>query len=183
MCPHLEFLTIYRKWAKVRKNGQESNILLKNPKCNSHFLMAYIFFTLNSSSFSQKIVLDFLAYELNSVMILVEQFTCFTVWIQLYFLCGVRDLRQAFSILALLAPAARCVLAVGAALCIGGEFSSLSGFWPLDANSIFSVVTVKNIVLSSDIAQCLLGGEKLTLVAENHGFKEGARIEGRENWT
>ena len=26
-------------------------------------------------------------------------------------------------------------------------------------------------------------GAKLTPVAGNHGFKEGARIEGRENWT
>lgn len=76
MCPHLEFLIIYRKSAKVRKNGQENNkILLKSPKCNSHFLIAYIFFTLNSSCLSQKTVLGFLTYELNGVMILVEQFT------------------------------------------------------------------------------------------------------------
>ena len=58
--------------------------------------------------------------------------------------------------------------------------SSLPGFWPLDANSIFSVVTIKNVFRYCPMSP---GGEKLTLVAENHGFKEGARIEGREKWT
>lgn len=61
-----------------------------------------------------------------------------------------------------------------------GVLSSLPGFWPLDANSIFSVVTIKNVFRYCPMSP---GGEKLTLVAENHGFKEGARIEGREKWT